>query len=103
MAHRNYAKCEFKVYVSTGATADAVSCSTLSAFISTPEERKPNIWIHIKHCLTSAKIIPMQEVQNLPCVDAAASDAENLCMLCLASLVDMFWECSKSFGTTLQD
>ena len=26
------------------------------------------------------------------CVDAAASDAENLCMWCLASIVNIFWE-----------
>ena len=38
--------------------------------------------MHIKHCLSSAKAIPIQEVriQKLLCVDAAASDAENLCM-----------------------
>ena len=30
--------------------------------------------------LRSAKAIPIQEVQKLLCVDAAASDAENLCM-----------------------
>ena len=33
----------------------------------------------------------IQEVQTLLCVDAAASDAENLCLWCLASLVDIFW------------
>ena len=36
--------------------------------------------------------MPIQEVQKLRCVDAAASDAENLCMWCLAILVDIFWE-----------
>ena len=35
--------------------------------------------------------MPIQEVQKLLCVDAAASDAENLCLWCLASLVDIFW------------
>ena len=35
--------------------------------------------------------MPIQEVQKLICVDAAASDAENLCLWCLASLVDIFW------------
>ena len=35
--------------------------------------------------------MPIQEVQTLLCVDAAASDAENLCLWCLASLVDIFW------------
>ena len=59
-----------------------------------PEESKPKIWMHINQCLRSAKVIPIQElpVQKLLCVDAAASDAENLCMWCLASLVDIFWE-----------
>ena len=32
----------------------------------------------------------MQEVQKFLCVDAAASDAKNLCMWCLASFVDIF-------------
>ena len=35
MAHENHAKYEFQVYVSTDATADATSCSTLAAFILT--------------------------------------------------------------------
>ena len=35
------AKCEFLVYVSTDATADAVSCSTLAVFISAPEDSTP--------------------------------------------------------------
>ena len=48
--------------------------------------------MHINYCLSSAKAIPIQEVQKLICVDAAASDAENLCMWCLAILVDIFWE-----------
>ena len=60
--------------------------------------------LHIIHYLTSAKAIPMQEVQKLLCVDAATSDAENLCMWCLARLVDIFLEiCSKTFRTNLQD
>ena len=45
--------------------------------------------MHIKHCLSSAKAIPIQKVQKLLCVDVAASDAENLCMSCLASLVNI--------------
>ena len=36
--------------------------------------------------------MPIQEEQKMLGVDAAASDAENLCMWCLASLVDTFWE-----------
>ena len=88
MAHENYAK----VYVSTDATADAASCSTFLAFILTPEEGLPKIWMHTNHCLSSVKAIPIQEVQKLLCVDAAASDDENLYMWCLASLVDIFWE-----------
>ena len=51
---------------------------------------KPKIWMHTNHCLSSAKAIPIQEVQNLLCVDAAASYAENLCMWCLASPMDIF-------------
>ena len=46
--------------------------------------------MHIKHCLTSAKSIPIHEVQQLLCPDAAASDAENLGMSCLPSLVNIF-------------
>ena len=79
MAHENYAKCEFSVNVSTDATADDDSCSTLAPFIVTTEESKQNIQMHIKHCLSSTKAIPIQEVLKLPCIDAAASDAENLC------------------------
>ena len=48
--------------------------------------------MHIKHCLNSVKAIAIQEMQNMHCVDAAASDAENLCEWCLASLVDIVWE-----------
>ena len=48
--------------------------------------------MHINHCLSSAKAIPIQEVQKLLCVDATASDAEYLCMWCLVILVDIFWE-----------
>ena len=43
IAHENYAKCEFKIYVSTDATADAYSCSTFAAFILTNEEGTPKI------------------------------------------------------------
>ena len=35
--------------------------------------------------LSSAKAIPIQEAQRLHCVDAASSDAENLCKGCLDS------------------
>ena len=35
--------------------------------------------------------MPIQELQKLLCVDAAAADAENLCLWCIASLVDIFW------------
>ena len=58
----------------------------------TPEESEPKFWMHINHCLSSVKAIPIQEVQKLLCVDAAASDAEYLYMWCLAILVDIFWE-----------
>ena len=92
MGHENYAQCKFYVYVSTDVTADAASCLTLATFILTLEKSEPKIWMHIKHCLSSAKAIPIQEAQILHCVDAAASDAENLCRWCLASPVDIFWE-----------
>ena len=92
MSDENYAKCKFYVCVSTDATADAASCSTFAAFISTPEESKPKFWMHIKQCYTGAKTIPIHKVQKLLCVDAAASDADNLCMWCMASLVNIFWE-----------
>ena len=48
--------------------------------------------MHIKHCLNSAKAIAIQETKNMHCVDAAASDAENLCKGCLGSLVNIFWK-----------
>ena len=73
-------------------TADAASCCTLATFILTLENSEPKIWVHIEHCLSSAKAIPIQETQKLHCVDAAASDAENLCRWCLASPVDIFWK-----------
>ena len=47
-AHEKYAKFEFQDYASNDATADATSCLILAAFISTPEESKPKIWMHIK-------------------------------------------------------
>ena len=56
----------------------------------TLKKSKPKIWMHINHCLSSAQAIPIQEVQNLLCVDAADSDAENLCMWFLANLLDTF-------------
>ena len=65
MGHENYAQCKFYVHVSTDVTADAASCWTLAAFILTLEKSEPKI--------------PIQEAQELHCVDAAASDAENLC------------------------
>ena len=74
MGHVNYAQRKFYVYVSTHVTADAASCWTLAAFILTLEKSEPKIWMHIKHCLSSAKAIPIQEAQKLHCVDTAASD-----------------------------
>ena len=92
MRHENYVRCRFYVYVSTDVTADAASCWTLAFFILTLEKSEPKIWMHIKHYLSSAKAIPIPEAQELHCVDAAVSDAENLCRRCLASPVDIFWE-----------
>ena len=60
--------------------------------------------MHTKHCLSSAKAIPIQEAQRLHCVDAAASGAENLCKGCLDSHWIFFDDyCSEFFGTTMQD
>ena len=92
MGHETYVQCKFYVYVYTDATADAASCSTFAFFILTLEKSEPKIWMHIKHCLNSTKAIANQETQNMHCVDAAASDAENLCKWCLTSLVDIVWE-----------
>ena len=65
MGHENYAQCKFYVHVSTDVTADAAYCLTLATFILTLEKSEPKIWMHIKHCLSSAKAIPIQEEQEL--------------------------------------
>ena len=107
MAHENYAQCKFYVYVYTDATADADSFSIFASFILTLEKSEPKIWMHIKHCLNNVKAREIQETQNRHCVDAAPSDAENLCKWCLASVVDIIWKffeiISKIFWSTLQD
>ena len=64
MGHENNVQCKFYVYVSTDVTVDADSCWTLAAFILTLEKSELKIWIHIKHCLSSAKAIPIQEAQK---------------------------------------
>ena len=92
VGHEYYAQCKFYVNVSTNATADAASCSTFASFILTLEKSEPKIWMHIKHCLNSTKAIATQETQNMHSVDAAASDAENRCNWCLASLMDIVWD-----------
>ena len=79
------------LYVSTDASADRACCSTLASFMLTPKESNPKIWMHVKHCFSSAKAITIQELQTLLCVDAAASDDENLYMWCLACPVDIIW------------
>ena len=63
IGHENYAQCKFYVYVSTDVTA--AYFLTLAAFILTLEKSEPKIWMHIKHCLSSAKAIPIQEEQEL--------------------------------------
>ena len=65
---------------------------TLAACRLTLKKNGPNILMHIKHCLNSAKGIAIQEAPKLHCVDAAASDAEHLCEWCLASPVGIVWE-----------
>ena len=37
-------------FMSTDATADAASCSTIAAFILIPEENEPEFWMHVNHC-----------------------------------------------------
>ena len=76
--------------MSTGVTADATSCSTLALFSLSREENKPKIRMHIEHCLSSAKVIPIKVVQKLFGFGAATSDAENLCDSWLASMI-FFW------------
>ena len=60
MGHGNYAQCKFYVYVSTDVTADAASCWTLAAFILTLEKSELKNLMHITHCLSSAKVLPIQ-------------------------------------------
>ena len=92
LGHDNYAKRKFYVYGSTDVTADAASCWILAASILTLEKSELKIWIYIKQCVRSAKAIPIQEAQTLDCVDAAASDAENLSRWGLACPMDIFWK-----------
>ena len=61
MGHENYAQLKFNVYVSTDVAADAASCWSLAAFILTLEKSEPKIWMHIKHCFSSANAIPIEE------------------------------------------
>ena len=61
LGYENYAQCKFYVYVFTDVTADAASYLTLAAFILTLQKNEPKIWMHIKKCLTSAKVLPIQE------------------------------------------
>ena len=77
------------------------SCSKFATFILTLEKSELKIWIHIKHCLSSAIAIPIQETQNLHCIVAAASDVESDAWLASFIFFENF--CSKIFGTTLQD
>ena len=62
-------------FVYTDATADAASCSKLAAFELIREENTPKILMHVKHCLSNTKAIPIQIAQSLLHVDAAACDA----------------------------
>ena len=103
MSHENYAKCKFYVYASTDATADAASCSTFAAFISTPEESKPKFWMHIKQCYTGAKTIPIHEVKN--CFVLMQLHLMLKIFVCDAWLaLWIFFEkfCSNIYETTLQ-
>ena len=103
MGHENCAQCKFYVYVSTDATADAASCWTLAVFILTLEKSEPKIWIHIKHCLSSAKVIPIQEALKVHSVDATASDAEHFVSdAWLTPRIYFETFCFELLGTTLQ-
>ena len=80
------------------------SCLKFAAFILTLEKNELKSLIYIQHCLSSANAITIQDAQNLHCVDAAASDAENFVSdAWLASFIFFEIFCSKIFGTTLQD
>ena len=104
MGQKNYAQCKFYVYVSTDVTADAASCLTLAAFKVTLEKSEPKIWMNFKHSLSSTKAIPIQEAQELHCVDAAASLLKILVGDAWLALWIFFENvCSEFFKTTLQD
>ena len=60
MGQENYTQ----LYVSTDATADAATCSTLAAFISTLENSELKIRKHMRHCLSSDKAMAIQEAQK---------------------------------------
>ena len=103
IGHENFVQCKFYVYESTDATDNADSCSKFASFILTLEKIKLKIWIHIKQCLSSANAISIEEVQNIHCVDAAASDAKIFVSdAWLASYIFLKNVCSKIFGKTLQ-
>ena len=61
--------------------------------------------MHIKHCLSSAKAIPIQEAQELRCVDAVASDAKKSLYVDAWLAPWMYFEnfYSEFFKMTLQD
>ena len=70
----------------------------------TPKEGKPKIWMHIKHCLSSAKAIPIQEVQNcFVLMQLHLILKIFVCDAWLALWIIFEKCCSKIFGTTLQD
>ena len=68
IGHEIYAQCTFYVYVSANVTADAASCWTLSAFILILEKSEPKIWMHTKHCSSSAKARTRQIKKYRHCI-----------------------------------
>ena len=67
MGHETMLNVSFKfmcLILSIDATADAASYSTLTALALSRSEKSPKIWMLIKHCLSSAKAIPIEEAQK---------------------------------------
>ena len=104
MGQDNYAKWEFYVYMATDVPADAAYCWTLAAFILTLEKSELKIWMHIKHCVSSAKAIPIPGTQKW-----IVLMQQHLMLKIFVGdawlAPQIFFEnfCSEFFKTTLQD
>ena len=108
IVHENYATGKFEFMCLLMRLLSLLPAGHLLPFYWLAMRANKKIWIHIKHCLSSAKAMPIQKTLNLICGGVAASDAHNLCYLCcLASLADFIFFfknfCSEISWTTLQD